>query len=93
MRVKLRQVGNSLTMTVPKAIASDLHLVAGEEVELTLERDSFVVKPAQTSWDRLLEHVRKQAQERGLDNRDIGKALAASRDRRRLFPDTRRKQS
>jgi antitoxin component of MazEF toxin-antitoxin module len=82
MRVKVRQVGNSLTITIPKVIAGELGMNADMEVDLTVKDGSLVVEPAQTRWERLLGEVRKQAIERGLQEDDVDRAIAESRGRR-----------
>jgi antitoxin component of MazEF toxin-antitoxin module len=82
MRVKVRQVGNSLTITIPKEIAVELGMNADMEVDLTVKAGSLVVEPAQTRWERLLWEVRRQAIERGLQEDDVDQAIAESRGRR-----------
>jgi antitoxin component of MazEF toxin-antitoxin module len=82
MRVKVRQVGNSLTITIPKEIAGELGMNADTEVDLNVKAGSLVVEPAQTRWERLLGEVRKQAIDRGLQEDDVDQAIAESRGRR-----------
>jgi antitoxin component of MazEF toxin-antitoxin module len=81
MRVKVRQVGNSLTITVPKEIAGELGMTANTDVDLTVRGDSLVVEPVRNRWERLLAEVRRQASERGLQEADIERAIAESRGR------------
>ncbi len=82
MRVKVRQVGNSLTVTIPKEIALDLDLSADTEVDVAVRDQTVIMKPTVSRWERLLAEVRRQAAERGLSEADIERALAESRGQR-----------
>lgn len=82
MRLKVRQVGNSLTVTMPKEIALQLNLSSDSEVELTIRDQAVVIEPVLSRWERLLAEIRRQAAERGLSEADIDTALAESRGRR-----------
>jgi antitoxin component of MazEF toxin-antitoxin module len=82
MRVKVRQVGNSLTVTIPKEIALELNLSPELEVDLRVRDRTVVMEPVLSRWERLLAEVRKQAAERGLSEADIERALEESRGRR-----------
>ena len=79
MRVKVRQVGNSLTVTVPREIAVELNLSSDMEVNLTVRDQMVVMEPVLSRWERLLVEVRRQAAERGLSDADVERALADSR--------------
>ena len=45
MIVKLREVGNSMTVTIPKDIVSNLKLSAGMETDITAENRHIILKP------------------------------------------------
>ncbi len=81
MKVKVRQVGNSLTITVPKDIAQELAMSPNMEVDLTVGDGCLIVEPAQSRWERLVSEVRRQARERGLQEADVDRAIAESRGR------------
>ncbi len=79
MRVKVRQVGNSLTVTLPKEIALEMNLSSDMEVDLKVRDQVVVLEPVLPPWERLLTEVRRQAAERGLSEADVERALAESR--------------
>ena len=81
MRVKVRQVGNSLTVTIPKEIALDLGITPGTEVDVSVRDRSVMFEPAESRWERLLAEMRKLASERGLTEVDVDEAIAESRTR------------
>jgi antitoxin component of MazEF toxin-antitoxin module len=81
MRVKVRQVGNSITVTIPKEIALDLGITPEMEMDLTVRDHAVVMQPTQTRWERLLADARRHAVERGLSEADIDLAIAESRGR------------
>ncbi len=82
MRVKVRQVGNSLTVTIPKEIAVELNLSADVEVDVSVRDQTVTMVPTMSRWERLLAEVRKQAAERGLSEADVERALTESRGQR-----------
>ncbi len=82
MRVKVRQVGNSLTVTIPKEIALDLAITPGTEVDVSVQDRVVVLEPVESRWERLLAEMRKLALERGLTETDVDEAIAESRGRR-----------
>lgn len=75
MRVKVRQVGNSLVVTIPKEIALDLGLAPGAEMDMALRDGLIVMEPAEDRWERLLSEARKKAAERGITEADIEAAI------------------
>ncbi|MBN1632279.1 MAG: AbrB/MazE/SpoVT family DNA-binding domain-containing protein [Thermoleophilia bacterium] len=81
MRVKVRQVGNSLTVTIPKEIALDLGITPKMEMDVSIKDRVVVLEPAESRWERLLAETRKLAFERGLTETDVDEAIAESRDR------------
>ena len=48
MMVKFREVGNSITVTVPRDIVNKLGLVQGMEADIELNDDMIIVKPRRT---------------------------------------------
>jgi len=82
MRVKVRQVGNSLTVTIPREVVLDLDLSADMEMDVKISDQAVVMEPTSSRWERLLTEVRRQAAEQGLSEADIGRALAESRGQR-----------
>ncbi len=75
MRVKVRQVGNSLVVTLPKEIALDLGIVSGTDIDVSVKGDCIVMKPAEDRWERLLAEFRRQAAERGMTEADVEAAI------------------
>ncbi len=45
MMVRLREVGNSMTMTIPKIIVKEMNLFQGMEVSVETKDDAIMVKP------------------------------------------------
>ena len=45
MMVRLREVGNSMTMTIPKIIVKEMNLFQGMEVSVETADDAIMVKP------------------------------------------------
>jgi antitoxin component of MazEF toxin-antitoxin module len=82
MRVKVRQVGNGLTVTIPKEVALELDLSTDMEVDLTVRGQAVVMRPVLSRWEGLLAEARGEAKVRGLSEADIERALAEPRGRR-----------
>ena len=81
MRVKLRRVGNSLTVTIPKETAMQFHLGPDTEMDVLAHEGALVLEPIGSRWDRLVREVRRQTDERQLTQRDVERALAEVRER------------
>ena len=81
MRVKVRRVGNSLTVTIPKEMAMEFDLGPGTEMDVTAREGALVLEPVGSRWERLVHEVRRQARERQLTERDIERALTEVRER------------
>lgn len=45
MKVKFREVGNSMTITIPRDIVSQLGISKGNDAEVRLSNDGFMVTP------------------------------------------------
>jgi antitoxin component of MazEF toxin-antitoxin module len=80
MRVKLRKVGNSLTVTIPYEIVDELCLIEGMELDVVAREESVVLETPSATWERICEPMRKAAEERGITEDDI---VAAVREMRR----------
>ena len=48
MRAKLRQVGNSIGLTIPASELNDIQAKVGDVVELEIKQ---VIRPPRSSWD------------------------------------------
>jgi antitoxin component of MazEF toxin-antitoxin module len=81
--VKARRVGNSITVTIPKEIVSELDITEDTDMNLFVREGAVVMEPAVSRWDRLVERVRHQAAERGLTEADVDRAVAEIRGRAR----------
>ena len=57
MRVKIAEWGNSLGLRVPKAVADQLGLKAGSEVDVSLEGGVATIAPAPPARPKLEEMV------------------------------------
>lgn len=82
MQVKVRRVGNSLSVTIPKDVAAELALDENTQMNVIVRDGAVVLEPAVSRWDRLVADVRKQAAERGLTERDVSDAVSEIRGRR-----------
>jgi len=51
MKVKIAKVGNSLSLRIPRRVASEIHVVAGSFADLTVKNDSLIVTPEKHSYD------------------------------------------
>ena len=57
MITKIQKWGNSLALRIPKALATEVRLVEGEQVELQLTSDGVLLKPRHRKRYRLRELV------------------------------------
>jgi len=81
MKVRLRKVGNSYTVTVPREIVDELHLEEGGDLDIVVREDRVELKPTTSRWDRLTAEARTRAAERGLTEEDVMKAIREIRGR------------
>ncbi|MDI6688945.1 MAG: AbrB/MazE/SpoVT family DNA-binding domain-containing protein [Actinomycetota bacterium] len=79
MKLKIRRVGNSLTVTIPKDIAGRLNIKPASEVDVEIEGDRIVLSKVKSQWDELVEKTRQKAKEMGLKEEDINRALSEIR--------------
>ena len=59
MQTKIQRWGNSLGLRIPRALAADVGVEAGAEVDVSIRDGALVVKPARRARYRLEELVRK----------------------------------
>ena len=52
--VKIRDIGNSLGVIIPKPYADSLSLKAGKEVTIEMKKGSLIIKPYQYSLEDLV---------------------------------------
>ena len=81
MKVKARQVGNSITVTIPKEIAVELGITPEMDMDLAVQDQAVVMTPVKSRWERLVADVRQHARARGLTEADVDQAVSESRDR------------
>ncbi|MBU2601106.1 MAG: AbrB/MazE/SpoVT family DNA-binding domain-containing protein [Actinobacteria bacterium] len=82
MQVKVRRVGNSISVTIPKAVAAELALDENTQMNVIVRDGAVVMEPAVSRWDRLVDDARARAAERGLIERDVTEAVSEIRGRR-----------
>lgn len=80
MKVKARQVGNSITVTIPRQIVMELGIRPEMEIDVTVSDHAIRMEPVESRWDRLLAELRKEAAERGLTENDVEQALQAAKE-------------
>ena len=61
MRVKTRKVGNSLTVTIPKELVTEMDLAEDTDMNIFVREGAVVLEPIVSRWDRLVERVRTEA--------------------------------
>ncbi|MBI5230542.1 MAG: AbrB/MazE/SpoVT family DNA-binding domain-containing protein [Coriobacteriales bacterium] len=81
MNTKIRKVGNSYAVTVPKELADELALEEGAEVVIVREDDTLVIRPAESRWERFTNRARLRAEEAGITEADIEAAMREIRGR------------
>ncbi len=79
MKLKIRRVGNSLTVTIPKDIAERLNIKPTSEVNVEIEGDRIVFSKVKSRWDELVEKARQRAKKMGLKEEDVNRALSEIR--------------
>jgi len=72
MKVQIQKWGNSLALRIPKSFAVETDIRQGSTVEVTLEKDRIIMRPAkkETSLDDLLSRI---TDENRHDEADFGK--------------------
>lgn len=88
--VKARRVGNSITVTIPRDIVTELDITEDTEMTLFVREGAVVMEPALSRWERLVAQVRQQTADRGLSEADVDEAAAEIRSdsRRQKRPES-----
>ena len=62
MKIQIQKWGNSLALRIPKSFAIETNMEQGSTVEITLEKDGIMMKPAkdEITLDSLLAEVTKE---------------------------------
>lgn len=81
MRVKVRRAGDNFTVTIPEEVAAELAIDENTQMSVVVRDGAMVLEPVVSRWDGTVAHVRTQAAERGLTERDVTDALAEIRGR------------
>ncbi len=79
MRVKLRKVGNSMTVTIPYEVVDELLLEEGAEVDVVVREDRVVIEPVAGTWDAMRERLRARAEAAGITDEDVVAAVEEAR--------------
>lgn len=79
MKVKLRRVGNSYTVTVPAEIVDELGLAEGADLDVVVREDRVVYEPVADTWNALRDRLRRQAEAFGVDDASIARAVEQTR--------------
>jgi len=79
VRVKLRKVGNSMTVTIPYEVVDELLLEEGSEVEVVVREDRVVIEPVAGTWDAMRARLRAQAEAAGIAEADVVAAVEEAR--------------
>jgi antitoxin MazE len=62
MKSKVQLWGNSLALRIPKFIAKQIKVTNGSEVEISLEGEKIIIKPAEDKYslDEFLKRINQQ---------------------------------
>lgn len=71
--IKVRKIGGSLAVVLPKTLTEELSLAEGDELYVDVSKDGFTATPYDPSFDAALEAARAFMHE----YRDAFKALAS----------------
>jgi putative addiction module antidote len=72
MEAKIRKVGNSLGVILPKQLIEDLHLKSGDKVTIEREGSSLQLRPVDPEFEDWAEAYRQV----NIDYKDVLKALS-----------------
>lgn len=89
MRVKTRKVGNSLTVTIPRELVTEMDLAEDTDMNIFVRDGAVVLEPVVSRWDRLVERVRAEAASRQITEADVTDEVAALRGREPGRPEPR----
>lgn len=79
MRVKTRKVGNSLTVTIPQELVTEMDLAEGTDMNVFVREGTVVLEPVISRWERLVERVRAEAASRDVTEADVVREIDALR--------------
>ncbi len=79
MRTQVQKWGNSLALRIPKAFASSLGLAQDSSVELVLEEDKLVIRPAVAPQYELSELVSRVTEANLHGEQDYGDAVGSEK--------------
>ena len=72
METKVRKIGNSLGVTLPKQVIDDLHLKKGDKLTIEAKGNTLQLKPNDPEFEQWAEAYRQA----NLDYKDVLKELA-----------------
>lgn len=75
MKLKVRKVGNSLILTIPKYIVKTLDIKPQSEVDVQLEENQIIISKTRSRWEELIKEARKKAKEMKVKEEDVEKAI------------------
>lgn len=79
MRVKTRKVGNSLTVTIPKELVTEMDLTEDTDMNIFVREGAVVFEPVVSRWERLVERVRAQSAAQGANEADVTAEMRRTR--------------
>ena len=79
MRVKLRRVGNSMTVTIPYEVVDELMLQEGTEMDIVVREDRVLLEPVVGTWEAMCERLRAQPEAQGITEDDVLAAVYEER--------------
>lgn len=79
MRVKTRKVGNSLTVTIPQELVTEMDLAEDTDMNVFVREGTVVLEPVISRWERLVERVRAEAASRDVTEADVVREIDALR--------------
>lgn len=79
MRVKTRKVGNSLTVTIPQELVTEMDLAEDTDMNVFVREGTVVLEPVISRWERLVERVRGEAASRDVTEADVVREIDALR--------------
>jgi antitoxin component of MazEF toxin-antitoxin module len=80
--VKARKVGNSVTVTIPKDVVTEMGITEDMDMNVFVREGVVVMEPTVSRWDRLVSSVRVRAAEMELSETDVDEAVAEIRSNR-----------
>ena len=59
--VKVRKVGNSITVSIPRDVVAEMGITEDMDMNMFVREGAVVMEPAVSKWDRLVARVRRGA--------------------------------